>query len=179
MLEENNKMAFVSIKPKEKVKTPDYVYIGHPVTGLSANLNEEEIEQFTLFVENIAILFKNFSYTPLTPAILRSNVEVKNFSELNVYSQCAKAVRISNLFVAVPIIDSVGLGMEMQIAIQNQIPILLIVKKNQKVTSMINRQQLVHKIEYSDYESCISQLQKYLPEHHHRDYFSFYSFEKI
>ncbi len=178
MKDETENNLFTSIKLKEEIKFPKYAYIGHPITDIKEILGEEETALAIDFIESVGDLTKRFGYTPILPSIIGTYVKKSTTAKEQIYNDCALAVRISTLFIAIPIVPSIGLGMEIQLAISNKIPILLLVNKKTKLTSMINNHH-GKVIWYNEYTDCLGYVHKHFTENNYVQNFSYYTFEKI
>ncbi len=178
MISDKNKFSHISLTPKNFYNLPSYVYVGHPIKKIFEECNEEQIKEFTLFIENVAVILNKHGYTPLIPSMLGHNNSSKIIEVKEIYANCAKACRIACLFIAIPVNDSTGLGMEYQIALSNDIPIIALCDENKTVTGMIN-ESTANIITYSCLQTALEKLDRHLSSNCYYNNLSYYSFDQV
>lgn len=169
---------YISIVPKEECIVHSRVYIGHPMTDLKEMLSDDEYVEAIEFIEDVACLTKRFGFKPILPAMFGSSINKKLISAEQIYNDCSYAVRSSVLFIAIPIVPSIGLGAELQIAKSNNIPVLLLVNNKTGLSKMIEGMNSFV-LKYSDYKNCLHLIHRHLSEKNYNQSFSYYSFEKL
>jgi hypothetical protein len=176
MKHDNNSFKHLTIKVLERHCQPNFVYVGHPIKKVLEKNDQDLLSLTTTFVESIACVLKKYGYTPLIPSLLGHNVNRQlNFDTKDVYFNCAKATRASCLFIALPLDDSIGLGMEYQIAIANHIPIVALINKKEAVTGMINK-NFAKVLPYNCFEQALILLDKHLEARCYYENFHYYDF---
>jgi len=136
------------------------VYVSGALTGVN------EPDSVKRFYESIAELCKAFNMNPYVPHLNSDPIAHPDLSPREVYEMDKREISRAELVIAYVGIPSLGVGSEIEIARENDIPVILLYEKNKKISRMIRgNPAIMAEISFTNFDNALQQLQAFLEEH--------------
>jgi 2'-deoxynucleoside 5'-phosphate N-hydrolase len=134
-------------------------YVSGVLTGGS------EIESLKHFYEQVAAVCMAEGIDAYVPHLVSDPTENPGMSPEEVYDIDRRQVLESNLLIAYVGLPSLGVGQEIEIAREKNIPVVLLMEKDRKISRMARGNPvIIAEIHFSDFEDALSQLAAWLRE---------------
>jgi 2'-deoxynucleoside 5'-phosphate N-hydrolase len=135
------------------------VYVSGPLTAV------DHIAELKLFYEKIAAVYASENIDAYVPHILTDPLKNPLMTPQEVYDLDRQHVCESDLVLAYVGLPSIGVGQELEIARENNIPIVLLMEKDAQVSRMARgNPALIAEIQFDDFHDGLSKLSRWLKE---------------
>ncbi len=125
----------------------------------------EEIEVLKKFYERIAEVSREAGIEAYIPHLVSDPIGNPLMTPEEVYDLDRKQVLDSNLLIAYVGMPSLGVGQEIEIARGNNIPVVLLMEKDRRISRMVRgNPAVIAEIHFSDFKDALEQLSKWLVE---------------
>ncbi len=137
------------------------IYVSGPLTGI------EHLDQLKHFYEEIARVCAEQHINAYVPHLYTDPVKNAHMTPQEVYAIDRKNVKQSNLVLAYVGMSSIGVGQEIEIAREKNIPVVLLFEHNAVVSRMARgNPAVIAEIRFSDFNDALAQLSQWLQEWH-------------
>ena len=129
------------------------VYISGALTGVNRPTSLKE------FYESIGKLCEGFNMNPYVPHLNSDPVAHPDLSPKDVYEIDTREVSESDLVIAYVGVPSLGVGSEIEIARENEVPVILLYEKDERISRMIRgNPTIMAEISFTDFDDALQQL---------------------
>lgn len=134
-------------------------YVSGALTG------GDEIETLKKFYEQVAEVCVREGIEAYVPHLISDPIGNPNMTPEEVYDLDRKQVTDSNLLIAYVGYPSLGVGLEIEIAREKNIPVVLLMEKERRISRMARgNPAVVAEIHFSDFSDALRQLSIWLRE---------------
>ncbi len=134
-------------------------YISGALTGI------DHLPGLKKFYEDLAEVCGSHSITAYVPHLQTDPKNSPQISPQDIYAIDRKQVCESNLVIAYVGFPSLGVGQEIEIARENDIPVLLLMECDAVVSRMARgNTAVVAEIRFTDYQDALNQLSQWLKD---------------
>ncbi len=134
-------------------------YVSGALTG------GDEIELLKHFYERIAETCKSAGIEAYIPHLVSDPIGNPNMTPDEVYDLDRRQVLASNLLVAYVGYPSLGVGQEIEIARENNIPVVMLMEKDRRISRMARgNPAVIAEIHFVDHDDALQQLSHWLKE---------------
>ncbi len=131
------------------------VYISGPLTGTS------DAPNLKTFYEQLGRVCSRAGSNPIIPHLVSDPVVHADLSPQSVYALDRSGVVSSDLVIAYVGLPAIGVGQEVEIACQHDVPVCLVYEKGRVVTRMVRgNPAVVCEIVETNREDILAQLEK-------------------
>ncbi len=142
---------------KEKAEMPSKVYISGALTGVN---NPEGLREF---YERIADVCRLVGFIPYIPHLVSDPIANPTISDSEVYELDREQVSTSDLVIAYLGIPSFGVGLELEIAREQGVPVIALMEEGAKVSRMATGcPSITAKLRFTSYDDALRQLRTWL-----------------
>ena len=135
------------------------VYVSGPLTGI------DHLEDLKKFYEDIAAVCVKESIQAYVPHLFTDPIRNPLMTAQEVYALDRKHVKESNLVLAYVGMPSIGVGQEIEIARERNIPVVLLFEAGAKVSRMARgNPAVIAEICFTDFSDALQQLSQWLHE---------------
>ncbi len=133
------------------------VYVSGALTGID---NPGAVKTF---YEDIAKVCEETGWQPYVPHLVSDPIKNPAMTPRDVYKLDRKQVSRADLIVAYVGIPSLGVGAEIEIAREHDVPVLLLMESSGSVSRMIRgNPAVVAELKFADYADALNQLAAWL-----------------
>jgi nucleoside 2-deoxyribosyltransferase len=133
------------------------VYVSGALTGLS---NPQDIKTF---YENIANVCSRFEIEAYVPHLVSDPIKNPTMTAREVYELDRNQVANSNLIIVYAGVPSFGVGMEVEIACEYKVPVILLMEKSAQVSRMVRgNPTVIAELRFDDFSNALEQLANWL-----------------
>lgn len=134
-------------------------YVSGALTG------GDEIETLKKFYEQVAEVCVSEGIEAYVPHLISDPIGNPNMTPEEVYDLDRKQVTDSNLLIAYVGYPSLGVGQEIEIAREKNIPVVLLMEKDRRISRMARgNPAVVAEIHFTDFPDALRQLSLWLRE---------------
>jgi nucleoside 2-deoxyribosyltransferase len=134
-------------------------YVSGALTG------GDEITLLKHFYERIAETCKSVGIEAYVPHLVSDPIGNPNMTPEEVYDLDRRQVLDSNLLVAYVGYPSLGVGQEIEIARENNIPVVMLMENDRRISRMARgNPAVVAEIHFADHDDALHQLSHWLKE---------------
>jgi hypothetical protein len=135
------------------------VYVSGPLTGI------DNLAELKTFYEKMAAVCAAENIEAYVPHLWTDPLKNPHMTPQEVYALDRQRVSESNLVLAYVGVPSIGVGQEIEIAREKNIPIVLLMEKDAKVSRMARgNPAVIIEIRFSDFQDGLAQLSQWLHE---------------
>lgn len=142
---------------------PGRVYISGVLTGAA------EIDRLRNFYEAVARVCTELGLEPYVPHLVSDPLKNPEFTPREVYELDRGEVARASLVIAYVGLPSLGVGMEIEIAHQSGVPVVLLFETHRRVSRIARgNPAVVDEIQFNDFDEALKNLKVWLEKRHER-----------
>lgn len=133
------------------------VYVSGALTGIA---NPDGVKAF---YENIGKVCEKLSWQPYVPHLVSDPIKNPTLTPRDVYQLDRQQVSRADLLIAYVGIPSLGVGAEIEIAREYDVPVVLLMEQHVSVSRMIRgNPAVVAELKFTDFSDALNQLSAWL-----------------
>ncbi len=133
------------------------------ISGIITNLPKEKKKQYLDFYDQLAVVCRKHGWQPFVPHHFIDPEEFPASLPAEVYDREIRDLKEADVVIAYVGQPSLGVGMELEVAQEQNAIVILMYEKGAKVSRLIRGcPAVVHEIEFDDFPSALKKLNEAL-----------------